>query len=157
MLWQSSDTVHIESKLKSVDILKFIMNIPLAKLRCSAHRIKIEIGRYVLKFIMNIPLAKLRWSAHRIKIEIGRYIKVYNEHTTTYEQLPREKRICDTCKDQVEDEQHFIPDCKLNENLRQGVFSDPENLSNYGMNQKKWSIFRSSKRIWFTKICKIYL
>ena len=32
-------------------------------------------------------LAKLRSSAHRIKIEIGRYIKVYNEHTTRYEQL----------------------------------------------------------------------
>ena len=50
-------------------------------------------------------LAKLKCSAHRLKIEIGRYIKVYNEHTTRYEQLPREKRICDICKDKVEDKQ----------------------------------------------------
>ena len=38
-------------------------------------------------------LAKLRCSPHRLKIEIGRYIKVYNEHTTTYEQLPRKKEF----------------------------------------------------------------
>ena len=44
-------------------------------------------------------LAKLRCSAHRLKLEIGRYIKVYNEHATRYEQLPREKRICDICED----------------------------------------------------------
>ena len=37
-------------------------------------------------------LAKHRCSAHRLKIEIGRYIKVYHEHTTRYEQLPREKK-----------------------------------------------------------------
>ena len=71
-------------------------------------------------------LAKLRCSAHRLKIEIGRYIKVYNEHTTRYEQLPREERICDICKDKVEDEQHFILECKLNENLRQDLFSNLE-------------------------------
>ena len=65
--------MHIDSKLKMVDILKFIMNIPL--------------------------------------------------RTNNYQ---GKKRICDFCKDQVEDEQHFIPECKLNENLRQGVFSDPE-------------------------------
>ena len=29
MLWQGSDAVHIDSKLKLVDILRFIMNIPL--------------------------------------------------------------------------------------------------------------------------------
>ena len=60
------------------------------------------------------------------KTEIGRYIKVYNEHTTRYEQLPREKRICHTCKDKVEDEQHFILECKLNGNLSQDLFSNLE-------------------------------
>ena len=53
-------------------------------------------------------LAKLRCSAHRLKIEIGNHIKVYTEHTTRYEKLPRKTRICDICKDKVEDEQHFI-------------------------------------------------
>ena len=76
-------------------------------------------------------LSKLRrqsrdGSAHGLKIEIGTYIKVYNEHTTRYEQLPRENRLCDICKDKVEDEQHFILECKLNENLREDLFSDPE-------------------------------
>ena len=30
------------------------------------------------------------------------------------------------CKDKVEDEQHFILECKLNENLCQDLFSEPE-------------------------------
>ena len=67
-------------------------------------------------------MAKLRCSG--LKIETGRFIKVYNEHTTRYEQLPIEKRICDISKDKVEDEQHFILECKLNENLRQDLFSN---------------------------------
>ena len=65
-------------------------------------------------------------AVHRLKIEIGRYIKVYNEHTIRYEQLPREKRICDICKGKVEDEQHFILECALNENLRQDLLSKLE-------------------------------
>ena len=34
VLWQSSDAVHIDSKLKLVDILKFIMSIPLGMNNC---------------------------------------------------------------------------------------------------------------------------
>ena len=83
-------------------------------------------------------LAKLRCIAHRLKIEINRYIKVYNEHTTRYEQLPREKRICDIYKDKLEDEQHFILECKLNQNLHQELFSNLEiKHINYRMKQKR--------------------
>ena len=71
-------------------------------------------------------LANHRCSAHRFRIETDRYMKVYNEHTTRCEQLPREKRICDICKDKVEDEQHFILECKLNENLYQDLFGKLE-------------------------------
>ena len=35
-----------------------------------------------------------------------------------YEQLPREKRTCDTCKDKVEDELHFLLKCPLNGEIR---------------------------------------
>ena len=73
VVWQSSDAVHIDSKLKLVGILKFIMNIPLG-------------------------------------------MDNYQE----------KKRICDICKDKVADEQHFILECKLNENLRQDLFSNLE-------------------------------
>ena len=34
-----------------------------------------------------------------------------------YEQLPREKRTCDTCKNKVEDELHFLLECPLNEEI----------------------------------------
>ena len=37
-------------------------------------------------------LAKLRCSAHRLKLEIGRYSRFYGEETKRHEQLPREKR-----------------------------------------------------------------
>ena len=59
-------------------------------------------------------LAKLRCSAHRLKIEIGRYNRFYSEETKRHEQLPREKRTCDTCKDNVEDEHHLLLECSLN-------------------------------------------
>ena len=94
-------------------------------------------------------LAKLRCNAHRLKIEIGRYIKVYNEHTTRHEQLPRKKRICDIRKGKVENEQHFILECKLNENLRQDLFSKLEikPIQLWNEIEKNKIFFRNSKRI----------
>ena len=62
-------------------------------------------------------LAKLRCSAHRLKIEIGRYSRFYSEETERHEQLPGEKRTCDICKDKVEDEHHFLLECSLNEGI----------------------------------------
>ena len=67
-------------------------------------------------------LAKLTCSAHRLKIEIGRYSRFYSEETKRHEQLPREKRTCDTCKDKVEDEHHFLLECSLNEEIRNNFF-----------------------------------
>ena len=34
------------------------------------------------------------------------------------EQLPKEKGTCDTCKNKVEDEIHFVLECPLNETIR---------------------------------------
>ena len=42
--------------------------------------------------------------------------------TRTTEQLPREKRTCDTVKDKVEDEHHFLLECPLNEEIRNNLF-----------------------------------
>ena len=68
-------------------------------------------------------LAKLRCSAHRFKIEIGRYGRFYSEQTKRHEQqLPREKRTCDTCKDKVEGEHHFLLKCSLNGEIHNNFF-----------------------------------
>ena len=67
-------------------------------------------------------LAKLRCSAHRPKIEIGRYSRFHSKETKRHEQLPREKRTCDTCKRKVEDGHHFLLECSLNEEIRRNVF-----------------------------------
>ena len=53
-------------------------------------------------------ITKLRCSAHRLKLEIGRYNRIRNEVSGKMEPLPREKRTCDICKDKVEDEYHFL-------------------------------------------------
>ena len=52
-------------------------------------------------------LTKFRCSAHRLKIEIGRS-RIYNDDAKRYEQLPGEKRTCDTCKNKMKDELHFL-------------------------------------------------
>ena len=67
-------------------------------------------------------LAKLTCSTHRLKKEIGRYSRVYSEETNRHEQMPREKRTCDTCKDKVEDEHHFLLECSLNEGIHNNFF-----------------------------------
>ena len=51
-------------------------------------------------------------------IEIGRYSRIYNDDNKRYEQLPREKRTCDTCENIVENELHFHLECPSNEEIR---------------------------------------
>ena len=36
-------------------------------------------------------VTKLRCSRHRLKVEIGRYSRIYNDDAKRYEQLPKEK------------------------------------------------------------------
>ena len=62
-------------------------------------------------------LTKFRCSTHRLKTEIGRYSRIYNDDDQRYEQLPREKRIRDTCRNKVEDELILL-ECPLNEEIR---------------------------------------
>ena len=51
-----------------------------------------------------VLLCKLRTSDHKLRIEEGRRTKP---------KTPREQRTCFQCPTQVEDEKHFLVDCKL--------------------------------------------
>ena len=67
-------------------------------------------------------LAKLRCSIHRLEIEIEGYSRFCSEETKRHEQLPREKRTCDTSKDKVEVEHDFLIECSLKEEIRKIFF-----------------------------------
>lgn len=63
-------------------------------------------------------LTKLRISAHPLAIETGRYSKP---------KTPHNERFCKFCKDQVEDESHFLLKCPKYNILRQKYGIDNEN------------------------------
>ena len=56
---------------------------------------------------------KIRCSSHLLSIERGRHSRP---------KIPIEKRLCSFCKG-VEDEIHFICDCKLYDSIRPGFFA----------------------------------
>ena len=61
-----------------------------------------------------IALARFPTSCHGLQIEVGRYRKP---------PIPPELRYCTVCKSrEVEDECHFIHDCKPLEQFRQDLF-----------------------------------
>jgi len=63
-------------------------------------------------------LTKLKISAHPLAIETGRYSKP---------KISRNERFCKFCKDQVEDESHFLLKCPNYNLLRQKYGIDNEN------------------------------
>ena len=65
--------------------------------------------------------AKLRISAHKLHIEVGRY-KKYDSKLRKYVNTLREERTCSKCKDKVEDEYHFLFDCEKNKTLRDKLY-----------------------------------
>jgi hypothetical protein len=68
------------------------------------------------KFNSRKILTKFRiLSDHKLEIEIGRYKKV-----------PREQRICKTCK-VLDDEKHFFLHCHINYNMRNRLIQEIEN------------------------------
>ena len=58
-------------------------------------------------------MTKLRISNHKLMVEVGRHMKP--------KQLV-EKRICQICKVETEDEIHFLVKCKFHEALRKPLF-----------------------------------
>ena len=93
-------------------------------------------------------ITKLRCSAHRIKIEIGRYNRISNEVTGKMESLPREKRSCDICKEKVEEEYHFLFECQVNKQFRDKFLNEMNTL--IGDNFKTMNHFDKTKLLFET-------
>lgn len=83
---------------------------------------------------MNLPrlgkalLTKLRCATLKLQIEMGRY-----------ENIMKEQRICNLCKEEIEDEYHFIMKCKILSNIRSKQLSnitEPANLHTFIMLMK---------------------
>ena len=61
-------------------------------------------------------LVRFRISSHQLRIETGRY-----------EKIPRDERICYFCsRNKIEDENHFLLDCKAYSPIRDTFFSKLE-------------------------------
>ena len=93
-------------------------------------------------------ITKLRCSAHRLEIEIGRYNRIRNEVTGKMEPLPREKRLCDICKEKVEEEYHFLFECQVNKQLRDKFLNEMNTL--IGDNFKTMNHFDKTKLLFET-------
>ena len=76
-------------------------------------------------------LTKLRISNHELMIERGRY------HSP---KIPREERLCQLCKNKVEDEKHFIFKCILYDVERKNLelwFNSFLNVDFFGLNMEQ--------------------
>ena len=93
------------------------INEPNSKLR-TYKLLKLQIGfEEYLKEIPNererICLTKFRLSNHQLMIEKGRHLN-----------LDRKQRLCPFCPDSVEDEKHFLIECKAYKENREILFTD---------------------------------
>ena len=83
-------------------------------------------------------LTKLRTSSHRLEIESGRY------HIP---KIPREKRFCKNCTNQVEDEFHVIMSCVKYDTIRTSVFDALDEitiLNSFETDQAKFNFIMAS-------------
>ena len=62
---------------------------------------------------MRTALTKLRLSNHTLMIEKGRHLKI-----------ERNRRFCPYCPRSIEDEKHFLMECKSFNNLRNDLFDN---------------------------------
>lgn len=87
-----------------------------------------KMENYVLQFPLKVRrnLTKLRISAHNLSIETGRY--------TQPKKTPIEKRTCFHCKDYIDDESHFILNCKLYDDERCKLVKTLESFSTLNIN-----------------------
>ena len=98
-------------------------------------------------------LTKLRISNHEIMIERGRY------HSP---KIPREERLCQICKNKVEDEKHFIFKCILYDVERKNLelwFNNFLNVDLFGlsMEHKLELLFISDNPVIYTYISDFVL
>ena len=64
-----------------------------------------------------VALAKLRLSNHKLHIETGRF-----------QHIDKTERFCSFCKNQIEDEIHFVISCPTYSNLREPLFQNIKGL-----------------------------
>ena len=90
------------------------IKLDTSKLRTYA-KVKTEIG--IEKYLIQIKntdvrskVTKLRLSNHRLAIETGRH---------TNPKTPKEERFCPFCQGEVEDEYHFLFECRTMKHLRE--------------------------------------
>ena len=77
-------------------------------------------------------ITKFRISSHKLEIERGRYLNI-----------PPNNRFCKLCKDQVEDEIHFLLECNKLETARKEIINTIENRY-----KNLSSLSNASKFIW---------
>ena len=65
-----------------------------------------------------IALSKFRLSSHKLNIEVGRYT-----------QVPRSERFCPFCADSIEDEKHFLLNCKTYATQRTTLFETIQSIT----------------------------
>jgi len=77
---------------------------------------KFQLENYIIKkkFLDRINFTKLRISAHKLHCETGRYTKP---------KTPASLRFCPSCPNDIENEYHFIIDCKNYDTCRQELYS----------------------------------
>ena len=61
-----------------------------------------------------IAISRLRLSSHHLAIEKGRHAK---------QKMPIERRFCTSCLDKIDDEIHFLIECKKIQKLRKHMFN----------------------------------
>ena len=66
-------------------------------------------------------LTRLTISAHSLHIETGCY-KRHDKNLKAYTNAPMGERKCPTCRDDIEDEYHFLFKCTDNKKLRNSFF-----------------------------------
>ena len=69
-----------------------------------------------------IALCRFRTSSHDLMIEKGRYFKP---------KIPRDERKCPHCKNEVENETHFLTQCTLYNEYRNKLYHEVRKTSNY--------------------------
>ena len=121
-----SDSTQNASKLRCdakrsiysayLDHWKNNINIHRLEFYCK-YKSKFEFEQYlnISRFAKRKNIAKLRCSDHELEIEKGRHKK-----------LPREARTCKVCHDDtVENEEHFLYECKFYEDIRTKTHFNP--------------------------------
>ena len=109
--------------------------------------IKEEIGAEgYLMIIKNtkhrVSLSRLRLSNHKLMIEVGRHQKP---------KLEPHERICEVCKNGVEDEIHFLINCPLYDAHRQAIINQCKDFKpnfQYYTDREKFLFIMTSKNLY---------